>query len=187
MIWTSLCAACSSDHHCLVCGFCSSGREFGPRFLQTVLAVQPLRFTRASPPSGCTGDSQTAGHARGTQPCAEGAGLRRSRSLYNCRCRPLARHPHNSIGAPAPINYIANLHQLDGRDPELLGRAQWKIWRARAAGRKTWPYCLCAGAAWTTPAGAAVWRLASAARTGSSLTKVAAASWRGMQRVGSCC
>src|SRR5689334_14514244 len=32
------------------------------------LAVPPLRFTRASPPSGCTGDfhPQTAGHARHT-------------------------------------------------------------------------------------------------------------------------
>lgn len=177
MIWTSLCAACSSDHHCLVSGFCSSGREFAPRFLQTVLAVPPLRFTRASPPSGCTGTSQTAGHARGTQPCAEGAAVHRATPTQLHRC----------YGADQHLDYIANLHQLDGRDRGLLGRAQWKIWRARAAGRKTWPYCLCAGAAWTTPAGAAVWRSASAARTGSSLTKVAAASWRGMQRVGSCC
>ena len=36
------------------------------------LAVPPLRFTRASPPSGCTGDfhPQAAGHARHTGRCA---------------------------------------------------------------------------------------------------------------------
>ena len=36
------------------------------------LAVPPLRFTRAPPPSGCTGDfhPQTAGHARHTGRCA---------------------------------------------------------------------------------------------------------------------
>ena len=36
------------------------------------LAVPPLRFTRASPPSGCTGDfhPQTAGHAQHTGRCA---------------------------------------------------------------------------------------------------------------------
>lgn len=36
------------------------------------LAIPPLRFTRASPPSGCTGDlhPQTAGHARHTSRCA---------------------------------------------------------------------------------------------------------------------
>src|SRR5271167_1987885 len=36
------------------------------------LTVPPLRFTRASPPSGCTGDfhPQTAGHAQHTRRCA---------------------------------------------------------------------------------------------------------------------
>ena len=48
--------ACLSDERCLVSDFCSSGRDFAPRFLHRFLAVPPLRFASASPPSGYTGD-----------------------------------------------------------------------------------------------------------------------------------
>src|SRR3954468_16902463 len=35
-MWTLRLPARSSDQRCLISGFCSSGRDFAPRFLQTV-------------------------------------------------------------------------------------------------------------------------------------------------------
>jgi hypothetical protein len=55
------------------------------------LAIPPLRFARASPPSGCTGDfhPQAAGHARHTA-----LHLRRTAS----RLRGLTATPRSSVG-----------------------------------------------------------------------------------------
>jgi hypothetical protein len=73
------------------------------------LAVPPLRFTRASPPSGCTGDfhPQTAGHAQHTGRCAPLCGGLRAildgvcaRRLGRCqagtRKQPLSAEPGNT-------------------------------------------------------------------------------------------
>jgi hypothetical protein len=68
------------------------------------LAVPPLRFARASPPSGCTGDfhPQTAGHAQHTGRCAPaGAGglrpiLDRGSTQRRGYCRP---EPENGASA----------------------------------------------------------------------------------------
>src|SRR5262245_46458439 len=60
----------SSDRDCLLSDFCSSGRDFAPRFLQTAPhgALSPLRFASTSPPSGCAGDLHPLAveHARHT-------------------------------------------------------------------------------------------------------------------------
>src|SRR4051812_22443720 len=52
------------------------------------LAVLPLRFARASPPSGCTGDfhPQAAGHAQHTGRCAPAPGAGAARGLLDNTC-----------------------------------------------------------------------------------------------------
>src|SRR4051795_12031808 len=61
-MWTLRLPARSSDQPCLVSGFCSSGRDFAPRFLQTVprgpaLALRScftsIRLHRGLSPPGC--------------------------------------------------------------------------------------------------------------------------------------
>src|SRR5271165_123259 len=99
------------------------------------LAVPPLRFTRASPPSGCTGDfhPQTAGHAQHTGRCAPlRGGLRPSLSApaldavanvvgtkgSSSRCEPrdrpadhLARHRDRRIERLARLEHTKAEHQ----------------------------------------------------------------------------
>src|SRR3954468_23492538 len=61
-MWTLRLPARSSDQRCLISGFCSSGRDFAPRFLQTVprgsaLALRScftsIRLHRGLSPPGC--------------------------------------------------------------------------------------------------------------------------------------
>jgi len=68
------------------------------------LAVPPLRFTRASPPSGCTGDfhPQAAGHAQHTEPLT-----RRPAALLDLPC---ARLPGIAqVGTAGSVAFRSNI------------------------------------------------------------------------------
>ena len=80
------------------------------------LAVPPLRFTRASPPSGCTGDfhPQTAGHARHT------GGRRLRRCLLGLLDRGWPQHPWDV--APGRGNGPFNRARTRGEASRFKGR-----------------------------------------------------------------
>jgi len=90
-----------------------SCRDFAPRFRQTRLAARPLRFARASPPSGCTGDfhPQDAGHARHTGR-AHFLASPVSRTYLHARAGKTGA-PHPCQNRPASPNLAANLAARD--------------------------------------------------------------------------